>query len=540
MPKKENIPNFISIIKVHQWLDQWNQVQFTDNKDEVTPKYRRKPADHFILFSMSAKLLKKLSGVNQRKSNKEKQALQDDLAIQRLHEKSRSAEIRRFIHMGYPLSGILKKLDKEEVDRQSELLMPGWLPTAIVANILGSNSIHYGQKIKNEDRIIVGENNLELPKSLPKDNFDSQWDPPVLPIEIIDGQHRLWAMDQDGTDNPIPDNYQLPVVAFYDLDITWQAYLFYTINVKPKRINQSLAFDLYPLLRTQEWLEKSPDTGNIYRENRAQEIVESLWKGGKSPWKERINMVGSKGSSNPISQAAFIRSLTTSFFRSRDGNGLFSSNLPDQDKPISWNRNQQAAFIHLLWSDIQECTKRCNSQPFQMLRRIIDTENKKQKALPGLERIPIDDGLFFGKHTFITKDQGVRGILRVVNDLFYKISGHDKIHLDGIFADESFGEEYETLDYDALDVQIKIIKESDAGKILNVLCEEIVKFDWRAASTPDLKEPAKTVQMNYKGSSGYKVLRDRLNEHLKKSDVLYDKMNAILSIDKETYISYWE
>ena len=61
--------------------------------------------------------------------------------------------------------------------------------------------------------------------------------------------------------------YELPVIAFQGLDVTWQAYLFYTINIKPKRINASLAYDLYPLLRVQDWLEKSPDQANVSQRN---------------------------------------------------------------------------------------------------------------------------------------------------------------------------------------------------------------------------------------------------------------------------------
>ena len=32
----------------------------------------------------------------------------------------------------------------------------------------------------------------------------------------------------------LADDFELPVVAFVGLDLSWQAYLFYTINIKPK------------------------------------------------------------------------------------------------------------------------------------------------------------------------------------------------------------------------------------------------------------------------------------------------------------------
>ena len=91
-----------------------------------------------------------------------------------------------------------------------------------------------------------------LTLELPYEAWDKGWTPKAnAPFEIIDGQHRLWAFDDADT----LDSFELPVVAFVGLDISWQAYLFWTINIKPKRINPSLAFDLYPLLRSEDWLE---------------------------------------------------------------------------------------------------------------------------------------------------------------------------------------------------------------------------------------------------------------------------------------------
>ena len=74
---------------------------------------------------------------------------------------------------------------------------------------------------------------------LPYTEWTNSWRPSGMPpLEVIDGQHRLWAFDSADED------FELPVVAFHGLDISWQAYLFWTINIKPKRINPSLAFDL--------------------------------------------------------------------------------------------------------------------------------------------------------------------------------------------------------------------------------------------------------------------------------------------------------
>ena len=69
------------------------------------------------------------------------------------------------------------------------------------------------------------------------------------------------------------ENTSYPWWLLWGLDRSWQAYLFYIINIRPKKINPSLAYDLYPLLRTEEWLTKF-EGHVIYRETRAQELVD--------------------------------------------------------------------------------------------------------------------------------------------------------------------------------------------------------------------------------------------------------------------------
>jgi len=272
------------------------------------------------------------------------------------------------VQHGYPLSDILN--GKKVIKGNEDLLMPGWLPTAIVANILTEKTDRGGKEIKKQDLIMVEDKKDSVILHLPRIVNDPKWNPDVPPIEIIDGQHRLWSFNSD---EKIASDFELPVVAFINLDIiafinldiTWQAYLFYTINVKPKKINRSLAYDLYPLLRVQEWLEKAPDTAHIYKETRAQEIVEILWSHKDSPWRNKINLIGdTRKSIDPgrevpnITQAAYIRNLIASFIGTsvtKGLGGLFGAKLPDNyNLPLSWNRTQQASFIIFIWQKMYE------------------------------------------------------------------------------------------------------------------------------------------------------------------------------------------
>lgn len=267
----ENARRRVSALVVHQWLEEWDYVIFSEQG------YRRKPAPYFFMFNLPAQKLRKLSKTYRRQA--EGPRIQDTY-VQRAHDPKRSKEIHRFVEGGFPWSELSKR--RRQKKEYEDLRMPGWLPTSIIANILPVGGKRGKYTIKDEDAIHVerlDDNNAEL--LLPVGMDDPSWYPIVPPLEIIDGQHRLWAFEGD---EDLAGKFNLPVVAFYDLDATWQAYLFYTINIKPKRINASLAFDLYPLLRVQEWLEKAPIGPRIYRETRAQELTEVLWSHRKSPW----------------------------------------------------------------------------------------------------------------------------------------------------------------------------------------------------------------------------------------------------------------
>lgn len=108
------------------------------------------------------------------------------------------------------------------------------------------------------------------------------------------------------------------MVAFVGVDVSWQAYLFWTTNIKPKRINASLAFDLYPLLRTESWLNRFQGIA-AYRETRAQELADIFMRSctgypaaPRGPWASR----------GGVSQAAWIRSLGATYVRPSEGRGV--------------------------------------------------------------------------------------------------------------------------------------------------------------------------------------------------------------------------
>ena len=476
-------------LKVHQWLPEWESVDYDDSE------YRRRPKPWFYLFSIPAPELKTLTGIH-RRSTEERSSNLSDTGIQRAHQAERSDEIARFIRFGFPWS------DLSDARRRSgdfeDLKKPGWLPTSIVVNIVSGERSEGDRKVwpVDEDDLLsisdVDENfvTLEMPGSF----VDAEWSPQQRhPIQVIDGQHRLWAFEN--VDEHL--GYELPVVAFHGLDISWQAYLFYTINIKPERINASLAFDLYPLLRTEDWLTRFDGPG-VYRETRSQELTHALWSNPISPWYNHINMLGQRGLKRMVRQAAWIRSLMATYVKSARGTavgGLFAER-PGKEV-LRWNGAQQAAFLILVGQTMREAIAECDYEWAQVLRLDDVSEDEDQ------------DAAFYGGNTLLNTDQGIRGLLFVTNDLCYV--GSEFLELEEWFTPESSN----ASDKSAVDAILKTLDGSRVSKFLEQLCSELADFDWRTSSAPGLLDEQRTIKAAFRGSGGYRELRRQLLDHLR-------------------------
>lgn len=501
--------NQIPALIIRQWLQSWNKVNYRPLKG------RKKPDPFFYLFSLSAKKLKKLSNIYRRKADKPRLL---DSGIQRAHDPKRSEEIKKFVHGGFPWSDLSDRQKKTREYR--DLRMPGWLPTAIIANILPPKASRGKHSLKDEDIIRIKKiDELSAQILLPERLSSSKWNPIIPPLEIIDGQHRLWSFESEAV---MDGDFELPVVAFYNLDLTWRAYLFYTINIKPKRINTSLAFDLYPILRIQEWLDKSPQGPSIYREARAQELTEILWSHPNSPWHKRINMLGAI-KSGPVTQAAFIRSLMSSYVKKLHGRrgkslgGIFGAQLGfDTQDILNWNRAYQAGFLILVWQEIKKAVNTCNKKWATHLRVLPNQLELLDESKP-------DDEAFDGKFTLLSTDQGVRGILQVTNDMCYIAA--TELGLDKLFGEDEIEEDIVS---DAIvSSAINSIKKLSVDQYLKKIAKTLINFDWRISSTPRLTVTERKAQMVFRGSGGYRELRKQLLEILADSKDEFIKNNAL-------------
>lgn len=483
----------VAAIKVHQWLDGWDKIAFS------AKSHRAKPRPHFYIFSCPAVELRALCGISRRDAS----SVGDrslDLGIQRRHEPERSEEIAQFVDYGFPWSTLSEA--KRKSDEFNDLRKPGWLPTSIVINVLKSgDERNSGSSVFQEDIVEIFEENGASYVSMPYKNWSSAWRPKVIPpFEVIDGQHRLWAFNKD--DDP---SFELPVVAFHGLDVSWQAYLFWTINIKPKRINPSFAFDLYPLLRAEDWLDRA-EGHSVYRETRSQELTEALWSNEESPWYDRINMLG-EPKNRWVTQAAWIKSLMATFIKPWHGRrdspgGLFGSRMQDGDEVLGWSRAQQAAFLIYAWQLLRDDIL---NTPDIWAKKTI-AEQRRQKA-----EFP-EEAPFYGPHSLLVTDQGVRGVLHVLNDLCFLGAPKLDLRTWRVQSRAAAG------DVAAVTSALETLPKEKVSGFLKRISRQLASFDWRTSADPTVTEFERREKLVFRGSSGYKEIRTQLLEHLSAAD----------------------
>jgi len=474
----------IFVVPVSQWIDSWFPAY--ESRLDGFPK-------KFYMTSMPLKDLRSLSAVRTRLLDERKDP--ESRTYQRVHQPERSKEIARYISYGYPLS----KNNLRPEDHET-LIHPGWLPTAILVNVISPSETRRNKGkdlfLKQEHQIILEEKDGNSYLSYPIiENISGE---NLAPIEIIDGQHRLYAMDSFDDDEL--DSYEVPVVMFFGLPLDLQAYLFWVINVEPKRINPSLAFDLYPELRNQDWLERGEGV-KVYQEHRAQELTEISWNHPESPWQYRIELHGNRVAGH-VSNAAYLRSLNASFVRRWSKNderigGLFGSIDKDGalEHVIPWKRSQQAAFLIYTWRKLHDAVTRSNVDWVQCCRDAGIPENfKNPKKL---------DLAFCGPNTLLATDQGVRAVMRIMNAMCYV--NYEEIGLDDWEMD---GLSDNVTEKDIVKALGHLKKMGFLNEFLDAIGDSLINggFDWRVSSAPGLNNEQKAIQSGYRGSSGYTLL----------------------------------
>lgn len=477
----------VPAIKVHQWNEEWDKVQWDADR------HRSEPPKFFLVMSMKAVDLRRLSAIYRRNSQSGT-ARAEDLGIQRRHDKQRSQDIKEFVQFGYPYCDL--KDSARESGEHETLRKPGWLPTGIVINILKPQDERNEKSVSPQDQINIIENGSLAEVILPASYENKDWTPETIaPIEVIDGQHRLWAFEEEES-NP---DFEMPVIAFYGLDISWQAYLFWSINIKPVKINASLAFDMYPLLRAEDWLDK--EGHKVYKEARAQELVETLWVHPQSPWKDKIDMLATPN--NPyVRQASWIRTIISAFIKPIDlrksRGGLFGEITNAKENVVPWTRAQQAAFLISIGHSIYDHLQAQDHPWTELLRREITVDWVDSNNDPAM----------FGKKTLLNSDQGIRSLWLAVNDLFScKIQEWRLLEWEPC---EDVGDVTES----AVTQEMQSLQSSHIWPFIASLTKSLASFDWRSSSADGLTEDERLIRKGFRGSGGYVELKKKLLEHI--------------------------
>lgn len=212
-----------------------------------------------------------------------------------------------------------------------------------------------------------------------------------------------------------------------------------------------------------------------------------------------------------VTQSAWIKSLSATFVRSwdrrsRSSGGLFGGRSSEKGEVLGWSRAQQAAFLVFSWRQFRKAVAAISFEWAEDLRRLRPISSTKKTKNTSLD--PTQDLAFYGRYSLIATDQGVRGFLHVLNDIFYVLAS--RLRLNNWRPDDRLGLNLD----DAVDSSLKTLREQNFSSCVTEICENLVSFDWRSSSAPELEEELRRAKLVFRGSGGYKEIRLQLLEHL--------------------------
>jgi hypothetical protein len=210
------------------------------------------------------------------------------------------------------------------------------------------------------------------------------------------------------------------------------------------------------------------------------------------------------GGRREVTQAAWIRSLLSSFVKAFESTrapigGLFGAPRGEDEPVLGWNRAQQAAYVILLWQELEAAIERSDASWITEVTR----DDSDQSATAAA---------FAGRFSLLNTDQGVRGVLHLGNDLSW------------LEADELGLLEIESEDVDdgtaegPIASAIELFRAGDVGAFLRDLSEALATYDWRTSADPGLTETERSSKARFRGGTGYRELRSDLLRHVAGED----------------------
>jgi hypothetical protein len=205
-----------------------------------------------------------------------------------------------------------------------------------------------------------------------------------------------------------------------------------------------------------------------------------------------------------VSQAAWIRSLMATFVKTWEGRGitiggLFGAQLGRHEEVLAWSRAQQAAFLIYMGQCVREAIQNCKERWAKNLREL---------AARGKDGKSTEDPAFYGPFSLLSADQGIRGLLSVTNDICYVRAKEMK--LQDWVSETGAG----ASDEEAVRVALRTLKTQPMANFLKEIAEGLSGYDWRSSSVPGLTETERIRKAAFRGSGGYRELRQELLKQL--------------------------
>ena len=443
------------------------------------------------MFSFPAKELRKYCGVPPSHEEGEFSA-QDNLGPDRRHDWNRSCDIREFVLKGFPATD---KARSRPI-KYSNSRMPGLLPTAVIINILTIGDKRNGCIVRPEHLITLRQQRGNMTE-IAFPSVPLEWTPKdVPPIQVIDGQHRLWAFQ----DFDVQGHYEIPVIAFVGLDLCVQAYLYYVINVLPKKINSKLALNMYPLLQTKEWL--SSEIRQYDRSIKAKIVVNIINSHAESPWLDRVNMRGVTGLRGIMAtESSWMNSILSSQFtalkkKKRYRGDVYHSDLRSSGR--GWGLADQAALLIIFGQELRKEINNGRSDWIVAFRSMEPSQDIDHRP----------DMAFEGPKNLLNYEKGLRVMYQVLTKYFNELSETLQINVLVDLSVTDVSDEYVTN-------RIEVYRSNDyVLHLLSSLAKELSTFDWRTANFPALSQSQIKKKRRYVGNRGYRTLLYDVLVHL--------------------------
>ncbi len=131
--------------------------------------------------------------------------------------------------------------------------------------------------------------------------------------------------------------------------------------------------------------------------------------------------------------------------------------------------------------------------------------SSKQLSIPFKEEV-IGHDVAYASRLSMSQTISVRGFLHVMNDMIYIRS--KELKLNDIPSPDEIKEDM--IDTEDVTKALEIEENDTLILYISEITAQLVKFDWRTASTPNLDRATRQKQMIYKGSSGYREIRSEI------------------------------